>query len=64
MARVGSFAGPTTPFGVPTATVHPEDNQIVPDPTKVEAERLAALQDQLYRDLQNALRDQRPEAPG
>lgn len=64
MSRIGSFTGPTTPFGVPTATVHPTDNNIVEDPTLAEQERLKALQDQLYQDLQNTLRDQRPEKQG
>lgn len=64
MARIGSFTGPTTPFGVPTSTVHPADNNIIEDPTLAEQERVKALQDQLYEDLQNTLRDQRPEARG
>lgn len=61
--RVGTFAGPSTPFGVPTPTVHPYDNNIVEDPTLAEMERVKALQDSLYEDTQNVLRNARPNKP-
>lgn len=60
MARIGTFAGPTTPFGVPTDTVHPADNDITPDPAQAAADANKAAADALYEDLKNATRDRRP----
>jgi hypothetical protein len=57
MARMGSFQGPTTPFGIPTSSVHPRDNDITPDPAKAEAEALKAQELSLYEDLQNLEND-------
>lgn len=57
MARVGSFMGPTTPFGVPTATVHPEDNDITPSSAQAQADAAKAAADDLFDEIQNALRD-------
>jgi len=58
MARWGSFQGPTTPYGLPTNVVHPEDNDITPDPNKAEADALQAQVDDLHDDLINAQRAQ------
>lgn len=57
MARVGSFAGPTTPYGQPLNTIHPSDNDITPTAAQAEADRAAAVADELYQQLKNALRD-------
>lgn len=57
MARVGSFMGPTTPFGVPTDTVAPSDNNIIPDPTIAAADAAKAAADDLYQQIQNLLKD-------
>jgi hypothetical protein len=57
MARIGSFMGPTTPFGVPTDAVHPTDNDITPSAQQAEADALKAAADELYEDLKNATRD-------
>lgn len=57
MARIGSFAGPTTPFGVPTDTVHPSDNDITPSNEQAAADALKAQADELFEDLKNAQRD-------
>ena len=58
MARFGGFSGPSAPYGVEPNAVHPDDNDITPDPKIAEAERLKALQDQIYIDLQNQQREQ------
>lgn len=57
MARIGTFMGPTTPFGVPSPAVHPEDNDITPSAAQAEADAAKAAADALYEDIQNALRD-------
>lgn len=57
MARIGSFVGPSTPFGVPTDAVHPSDNDITPSAAQAEADALKAATDELYDDINNALRD-------
>lgn len=53
MARVGSFQGPSGPYGLPPASVHPEDNDITPTAAQAEADRLKATADQLFEDLKN-----------
>lgn len=58
MAAIGQFQGPQTPYGVPPNTVHPQDNDITPDPTLAEADRQKAAADDLYDQLQNAQRTQ------
>lgn len=57
MARVGSFAGPTTPYGAPLSTIHPTDNDITPTAAQAEADRAAALADEILQQLKNAMRD-------
>lgn len=59
MARVGSFTGPGAPYGVEPSAVHPDDNDITPDPKKAEEDRLQALQDEIYIKLQNEQREQK-----
>lgn len=61
MARVGSFQGPSGAYGVPPASVHPEDNQIKADPTLAEAEALKSQADELFEDLNNVLRAEQPK---
>ena len=58
---MGAFTGPSTPFGVPTSTIHPSDNDITPDPLASEAERINDLADQLYNDIRNHERNSRPK---
>lgn len=57
MSRVGSFSGPTTPYGTPLSTIHPSDNDITPTAAQAEADRAAALADELYQQIKNAQRD-------
>lgn len=57
MARVGSFAGPTTPYGTPLSTIHPTDNNITPSAAQAEADKAAAMADEIYQALKNAQRD-------
>lgn len=58
MARVGSFSGPSAPYGIEPNAVHPQDNDVTPDPTKAEADRLKSIQDEIYVKLQNEQREQ------
>jgi hypothetical protein len=53
--RVGSFTGPTAPYGPPSPIVHPRDNDVSPDKTIAESDAAKALSDALYEDLQNSL---------
>lgn len=62
MSRVGAFAGPTTAYGAPLSTIHPTDNDITPTAAQAEADRAAALADELYYRLKNALRDPNGDA--
>jgi hypothetical protein len=60
MARVGEFTGPTVPFGVPTSTIHPVDNNIFPDPTLAERDRIESETQALLEDIKNQQRKDRP----
>ena len=57
MARIGSFAGPTTPYGVPPSAIHPTDNDITASAAQAEADAAKAAADALYEDLKNAQLD-------
>lgn len=57
MARIGSFTGPTVPYGVPPSAIHPTDNDITPSTAQAEADAAKAAADALFEDIQNALRD-------
>jgi hypothetical protein len=59
--RIGSFEGPTGPYGAAVNVVHPVDNDITPSVAAAEADAAKALADELYEELQNTLRD--PNAP-
>jgi len=56
MAKIGSWMGPQSPYGVPPNVLHPSDNDITPDPAQAEADRLAAQADDLFDELKNAQR--------
>lgn len=55
--RIGSFDGPSVAYGRPSNVVHPTDNDITPTPAQAEADAAKSLADELYSDIQNALRD-------
>lgn len=55
--RLGSFEGPSSLYGVPVNVVHPNDNDITPTAAQAEADALKSAADELFSDLQNALRD-------
>ena len=55
--RIGTFEGPSGPYGGAPNVVHPTDNDITPDPAKAESDAAQALADALYEDLKNAQRD-------
>lgn len=61
--RIGSFEGPSGPYGTPPSTVHPTDNDITPDPAKAEADAAKAAADALFEDLQNALKRDKTATP-
>jgi hypothetical protein len=68
MAKIGSWMGPQSPYGVPPNALHPSDNDITPDPAQAEADRLAAQAADLFDELKNAQRNERlfttPAFPG
>lgn len=57
MARIGQFMGPSTPYGVAPNAIHPDDNDITPDPAMAERDRQRALADAIFVDLQNKARE-------
>lgn len=57
MGRVGSFMGPTTPFGVPPSAISPTDNDVTPSAAQAEADAAKAAADALFEDLKNSQRD-------
>jgi hypothetical protein len=57
MAAIGSFIGPQSAYGIPPNALHPQDNDITPDPAQAEADRLAAQAADLFDELKNAQRD-------
>lgn len=57
MARIGSFTGPTTPYGIPPAAAEPIDNNINPDPALAQSDELKAQAEALLEDLKNLNND-------
>lgn len=54
--RLGAFEGPSGQYGIPVNVVHPSDNDITPTTAQAEADRAKAAADDLYADIQNAIR--------
>lgn len=61
MAQIGSFQGPSGPYGSPVSSVHPTDNDITPTAAQAEADMLKAQAQELFEDLANVLRTEKPK---